>query len=244
MFSWIRTRLTFANIVVTFALLFAISGGAYAAGRYVITSTKQISPKVLKSLKGANGQNGAAGPAGPTGPTGPTGAAGVGAAGAQGSPGPGGAPGNEGKEGKSGKEGSPWTAGGTLPKGSSETGVWGLSEPPETAKIRIPIAFTIPLKEPLDKDHVHIFEGTASPTGCSGTEFDGKLINLKAEPGNLCVYIDFQANLQAADLRPRNLEAALSEQTGAGRTGTVLVSAFEEVEVGTVAEGEWVVTAP
>ncbi len=47
-----RGRLSYANVVVTLALVFAMSGGAYAAGWYVITSTKQISPNVLEVLKG------------------------------------------------------------------------------------------------------------------------------------------------------------------------------------------------
>ena len=74
MFSRIRRRLTYANVAVTLALVFAMSGGAYAAGRYVITSTKQISPKVLKSLQGKAGKAGANGAAGATGSQGPAGA--------------------------------------------------------------------------------------------------------------------------------------------------------------------------
>ncbi len=73
MSSALRKRLTYANVVATLALLFAMSGGALAAGHYLITSTKQISPKVLKSLRGANGKLGAPGPAGAAGPAGSTG---------------------------------------------------------------------------------------------------------------------------------------------------------------------------
>lgn len=152
MFGRIRKHLTFANVAVTAALVFAMGGGAYAAQKYVITSTKQIKPSVLKELKKA-------GPAGPVGPAGP-----AGAKGANGQPGERGLPGEKGsngangtsaetttfngskglcsaggievksasptvnvcngKEGKEGKEGSPWTVDGTLPKGKSETGTW------------------------------------------------------------------------------------------------------------------------
>jgi hypothetical protein len=102
MFSALRKRLhmTPGTVIATLALVFAMTGGAYAAGKYVITSTKQISPKVLKSLQGkagksgANGAPGATGPAGPQGPAGPSGAAGpkgengaAGTAGAKGEPG-------------------------------------------------------------------------------------------------------------------------------------------------------------
>ena len=38
--------------MATLALIFAMSGGAYAASHYLITSTKQIKPSVLGHLKG------------------------------------------------------------------------------------------------------------------------------------------------------------------------------------------------
>jgi hypothetical protein len=67
-----RRHLTYANVTATLALVFAMSGGALAANHYLIHSTKQISPKVLKALRGK------AGPKGSTGATGPTGATGAG----------------------------------------------------------------------------------------------------------------------------------------------------------------------
>jgi len=96
----IRARLTYANVVATLALVFAMAGGAAAASHYLITSSKQISPKVLKELKkpGPKGATGAGGPAGPAGATGPAGANGSsGAAGATGKEGPQGVQGPEGK---------------------------------------------------------------------------------------------------------------------------------------------------
>jgi hypothetical protein len=150
MLSAIRKRFTYANVAMTLALVLAMTGGAYAAGKFVITSTKQIKPSVLKQLKGNTGPagaKGATGPGGPAGPGGPQGPAGKdGAPGGNGSPG---APGESvtvaalkkgeggcaeggskftaaGKEASTcnGKEGSPWTAGGKLPKGAQETGAW------------------------------------------------------------------------------------------------------------------------
>ena len=50
MFSRIRRRATYANVVATLALVFAMSGGALAAARYIITSTKQIKPSVLTAI--------------------------------------------------------------------------------------------------------------------------------------------------------------------------------------------------
>jgi len=102
--------MSYANVVATLALFFAVSGGAaYAASHYLITSTKQIKPSVLASLKGK------AGPAGPAGPAGSAGAAGTGTAGSAGPAGPAGpaGTGTEGKEGK-GVTSAPFTG----PKGT------------------------------------------------------------------------------------------------------------------------------
>jgi hypothetical protein len=70
-----RRRMTYANVTATLALVFAIAGGtAYAAHHYLISSTKQFKPSVLKSLRGKIGPAGSAGRAGATGATGATGA--------------------------------------------------------------------------------------------------------------------------------------------------------------------------
>ena len=99
MFS-IRRHMSYANIVATLALVFAMTGGAYAASHYLITSTKQISPKALKQLKGKSGSAGAPGAAGPAGPAG-----GPGSPGAKGEPGAKGNNGENAKEGAAGQKG-------------------------------------------------------------------------------------------------------------------------------------------
>lgn len=67
------------------------AGGAFAAKKYVLSSTSQVKPSVLKKLKGkkgAAGKAGAPGAPGAAGPAGPAGAAGKGGgAGPQGNPG-------------------------------------------------------------------------------------------------------------------------------------------------------------
>ena len=73
MFSRARKRLTYANLALTFVLIFSMSGGAYAASKYMITSTKQIKPSVLKSLQGKSGATGKMGATGSQGPAGPQG---------------------------------------------------------------------------------------------------------------------------------------------------------------------------
>ena len=77
-------------VVACLALFVASTGTSIAASHYLITSTKQIKPSVIKALKGAKGPagqsvTGLTGPQGPKGDTGATGAAGAaGATGAQG----------------------------------------------------------------------------------------------------------------------------------------------------------------
>jgi hypothetical protein len=115
MFKALRKRLHLSptTVIATLALVFAMTGGAYAAKKYLITSTSQIKPSVLAQLKGRPGANGAPGAQGPAGPAGPQGAKGEGAAGAAG---------KNGTNGENGKEGSAGESvtGKTILTGSSE----------------------------------------------------------------------------------------------------------------------------
>ena len=75
-----RKRFSYANVAATLALVFSMTGGALAANHYLISSTKQIKPSVLKKLtgkKGATGATGAAGTPGASGKEGPQGKEGV-----------------------------------------------------------------------------------------------------------------------------------------------------------------------
>ncbi len=181
MLSAIRRRLTYTNVAVTLALVFAMSGGAYAASRYVITSTKQISPKVLKSLQGKAGQAGAAGPAGVQGSQG--------SQGVRGETGPQGSQGKEGPPGKNGENGKPGTTGftETLPPGETETGSWSGSLQAEGENILVPISFNIPLPAPIKSEdgdeHVFRVGATGNGSTCPGTAAEPK-----AAEGDLCIY--------------------------------------------------------
>ena len=240
MLSAIRKRLTYANVAMTLALMFAMTGGAYAASKYVITSTKQISPKVLKALKGASGANGAAGVAGAAGPAGPAGPGGpAGALGAKGEPG---AAGKEGAPGKEGKEGSPWTAGGTLPSEKTETGTWTFAAGKE-GPVLATISFTLPLAKALSATEVHY----VGPTG-NGSTCPGLAAGPKAEPGNLCVYQTIASEVIAKETLAEAtiLDASVpltGLKVGAATAGAVV--SFERKETGEpIGYGTWAVTAP
>jgi hypothetical protein len=61
-----------SSSVVAYTVLFVVLAGgtAYAAKRYLVTSTAQIKPSVRKALRGAQGRAGSAGATGATGATG------------------------------------------------------------------------------------------------------------------------------------------------------------------------------
>jgi hypothetical protein len=84
-----RRHFSYANVVATVALVFAMSGTGLAAKHYLVNSTKQINPKVLRALRGRVGPAGALGPQGKQGLTGKEGPAGKeGPGGKEGKPGP------------------------------------------------------------------------------------------------------------------------------------------------------------
>lgn len=210
----LRRNLNATTIIAVVALVFAMAGGAWAAGKYIITSKSQIKPSVLKQLKGAKGAKGAPGAPGATGP--------AGAKGDTGATGTNGTNGTDGTDGVNGKnvvigaptgaecesggatvqiEGEPTTKKAvcngqsgftsTLPTGKTETGTWGgvFSEGP----VIEPISFPIPLEEAPDP----VFVGPSAEEredgedeGCLGLESNG---TPTAEPGKLCVYL--QENL-------------------------------------------------
>jgi hypothetical protein len=171
MFSAMRRRLRVnpATVVAGLALVFAMSGGAYAAKKYLITSTKQISPSVLKQLQGKAGPAGAPGAAGAQGVQGPAGPAGpAGSGGAKGETGPAGEKGASGGQGLQGKEGKAGATGPTgvsgftetLPSGKTETGTWSflLAPTEEDVENIIPISFSIPLAHAGDKAYFFFSE--------------------------------------------------------------------------------------
>jgi hypothetical protein len=122
----IRRHLTYANVAATLALVFSLSGAAAAATHYLINSTKQINPKVLKSLAAKQGPRGPEGVQGPLGPQGLLGLGG-GPTGRTGAIGPTGVQGLTGTPGGIGEEGSKGATGASGPTGpgAGATGATG-----------------------------------------------------------------------------------------------------------------------
>jgi Collagen triple helix repeat (20 copies) len=251
--------MTYTNLAVTVALVFAMTGGAYAAGKFLITSTKQISPKVLKQLKGAAGSKGAPGANGTNGAGGP-----------QGPPGINGKDGVNGKDGLAGtsvtsksvtagvvcKEGgteftaaegkkttvcngSPWTAEGVLPSGASEKGTWGAFFTPSGTGFgsgkASTISFTIPLEKGLPAHIVKVGE-KGDGKGCPTTS---DAANPEAEPGNLCIFATVA--LKVESLLVDDVEQGKENETG--RTGVVIIIAPSQAGFTVSALGTWAVTA-
>ena len=254
------------------ALVLAMVGGAYAAGKLTGSQKKEVE-KIAKKyagkpgVTGANGSNGTNGATGKEGPQGKEGKAGT--------TGTNGTDGTSvtstefsGKEGpcqEGGSEftsaepeptyacnGSPWTAGGTLPSGQTETGAWSI-QTTDTAEGEfrfIPISFPIPLKHALETGKAKFVRaGAAAPEECPGS-----IENPEAHPGFLCIFESSPEGILAAiykGARPTNLNyQAVLSSTGAeapGTTGGNIAFSTEEPETAgeeIATGGSWALTAP
>jgi Collagen triple helix repeat (20 copies) len=156
MFQAIRKRITPSTVIAVLALIFAATGGAFAAtgggsgGDSHATALATVSkskskpktgprgPAGAKGATGATGVAGATGPAGSagapgakgeTGAAGPAGAGGTGPQGPAGTTGPAGPAGPKGEEveGPPGPEGQLCKAKCVLPEGATETGAWSIA---------------------------------------------------------------------------------------------------------------------
>ncbi len=214
----IRGRITYANVAATLALVLAMSGGALAASHYLINSTKQINPKVLKKLHGARGSLGPTGSVGPQGIQGP-----------------------EGKRGAKGEKGDAgvFSAAALLGKGEHESGEFSASAPPGELKagatVEAVATFSIPLTASIEQQ-VEVTPVSKASTNC--------LAPGMAARGWLCVYtreatpkLKFE---KAFD--PESFEE-VPEKGRTGRFGFGVRWKVEE-EGPVDVSGTWTVTAP
>ena len=223
------------GVISVIALVFAMVGGAYAAKKYVITSTNQIKPSVLKTLKGKPGAPGAPGAKGDTGAAGPAGAKGdAGAPGGAGKEGPEGPEGPEGEEGEPGEPGEqgvpgqPWTPDNVLPANATETGTYFLGSDGGKGAFfgsaATEISFTIALKAEIADANVHFISAGGDATACKNAAHAGEPgpANPEAPPGALCVFENAQNAGAPFTAAPEILNPGGAGALGAGTTGALL----------------------
>jgi hypothetical protein len=162
LFALLEEKVGTAGLIVAIvALITALSGGAFAAQKFV---TKKQAIKIAKKYAGQDGAPGAPGPSGPAGAKGADGAAGQ--------------PGEKGDIGETGPAGPVET---TLPAGKTMTGVWGFRES-DVTEAYAQISF--PLRYPGEPEFHVLNEGETSTTECPGSASDPK-----AQAGHLCIYV-------------------------------------------------------
>jgi hypothetical protein len=191
----IRNRLGVPGILAVIALVFSMAGGAYAAKKYIITSTSQIKPSVLKKLRG---------PAGPPGATGATGATGQGgSAGQNGADGKTGTNGTNGKSVVTGSEasgtancegrGGAWVevegsnqkryicnGESGAPSSGTMTGEWSFDTKGAASTL---VSFSFPRELSAEPAFNWMGSGATPTPACPGSP-----ANPEAAPGNVCMY--------------------------------------------------------
>ncbi len=264
MFSTLRTRFGIPGVISVIALVFAMFGGAYAASNSASGGKATASAKAKKGPRGPKGATGPAGPVGPAGPQGPKGDAG--AAGSAGAPGAsvtskavptssatcahnggseftspsGTTTACNGEPGEEGVEGSPWTAGGTLPPGATETGTFagGLNgtEGYFLGGLVLNVSFAIPLEAPIEEASNAIYVEGPVNEHCENAEHPGPAsqTNPEAAPGYLCMFPSGGIGL--------HFEEAFGAGGAIGVAGTNLFMSISEANP--FAFGVWAVTAP
>lgn len=267
MFSKLHDRLGTAGLVVAVvALVAALAGTAIAATGLNGQQKKEVK-KIAKQVakKGPKGPKGATGPTGPAGAPGSPGTKGEnGAAGANGATGPAGATGATGATGPTGKNGptgatgttgSPWTAGGTLPSGATETGAWAYGKGASSDEVNVALSFPIPLAAALDANHVHFLEsvggeykevvfneGTGEVETVASPNCTGTAEAPTAAAGHLCIYAQVSFPKNSLIVTNFSILDPGSGAFGAGKTGA-RVKALE-VTAGAEGSGTFAVTAP
>jgi hypothetical protein len=268
--------------VAVIALVMALVGGAYAAGTLTSKQKKEVE-KIAKKFQGT-GPAGAQGPAGANGKDGSNGSNGAnGEKGEKGDKGEKGANGTGatttsfsgektvgsvtckegGVEVKSASpatavcNGSPWSAGGTLPPGETETGFWNLDWPTASHAqvVNTSISFPIPLAAPGAVGSAFGFRASRTANhefGSSGCT--GSVAVPTAPPGKLCVYTAKEvaevesppgSEEEGFDWQPQSWNGGPNPvEHSYGTTGAYLAGIQIPIGLPVISWGTWAVTAP
>jgi hypothetical protein len=207
MFDAIRRSFSVPTAVAVVALVFAMTGGAFAAKDYVAGPAKASKKQANRGPRGRRGPRGPQGPQGLAGPKGDTGP--------------------RGEAGAKGNTGDPWTAGGVLPSGKSLGGTWIAPIGPEIAFGKgsggTSISFGLPLSALPDvvvvKENQEGIEHAA--------ECPGSVAVPLAAPGELCLYTGQEDGLELQAAVPAPVGAILTFSGAAlsGNGGTWAVTA-------------------
>jgi len=211
-------RGSYANVVSTVALALALGGGtAWAAHHYMITSTNQIKPTVLKSLRGEHGSPGVPGTPGATGPAGLVGATGA-----------------TGSSGATGPAGPLLT---TLPHGATETGTYAADgTAPSTAVVNVTASISFPIPLASAPTPNFMAQGAVPTTNCPGSASAPT-----AAAGQLCVYEAADRGVGTVILyTPLAGTAPASAPGGVA----VFIESNATGQVDFFSSGTWAVTAP
>jgi hypothetical protein len=237
-------------VVACVALIAAVGGTALAANGVLTGKQKKEVEKIAKKFAGKPGSAGAPGANGTNGAKGDTGTPGK--DGTNGTNGTAGAAGKsvtsteipaepgealceerggveyliedapEGTTVCNGQEGSPWTAGGTLPPGAVETGVYYVEATNKEEERSALVSFPIPLATEIEEGHFFYGAGTDTETGteftqhCPGANYKSPQV---ANPGELCIYKangsgTVNAIFEYASGRPFSFGTPLTRQGG------------------------------
>lgn len=215
---FIRKHLSYANVAATMALVFAMGGTAAAATHYLITSTRQIKPSVLKTLEASIAKK-----------------VKPGAPGTNGSNGLNGTDGTDGLNGTNGLNGQDLTSHTPLPSGKSESGWFAVGSGASTSGVAGEgISFSQPLSAGLTAGHAVFNASGTTSTHCPGFG--------KAEPGYLCLYAAEQNALTYEHTLNFPQEIGGYQDNATGLYGFTLYFSVTATE-GYV-DGSWTVTAP
>jgi Collagen triple helix repeat (20 copies) len=231
--------------VAVIALVFAMLGGAYAAGKLTSKQKKEVE-KIAKKFQGS-------------GPVGATGAAGSngkdGAQGGKGETGPQGKQGNPGAPGADGEDGF-CSLGNTecvLPPGATLTGRWlfdapsgGSSSGTRGEEALTTISFPLKVTGPELKFQWIGLDNWLEP----GETWDrshcpGNISNPEADPGYLCVFGAVNANSGTGNKRePNPAEVNDLLFLGDKQTGWLFSFAIHNLDEPAWGAGSWAATAP